>query len=105
MSKQAQLEVEVGPLKYIAEFVYGQEANQNLLEAAVRWVIIIIIVVFDPLAVLLLIAANKMFIRRFGRGFEKQHTDYEQVRAQKIADNVPPTFITEIEDRTYRRCR
>ena len=28
MSKQAQLEVEVGPLKYIAEFVYGQEANQ-----------------------------------------------------------------------------
>ena len=94
MSKQAQLEVEVGPLKYIAEFVYGQEANQNLLEAAVRWVIIIIIVVFDPLAVLLLIAANMSFIRRFGRGFEKQHTDYEQVRAQKIADNVPPTFTS-----------
>ena len=94
MSKQAQLEVEVGPLKYIAEFVYGQEADQNLLEAAVRWVIIIIIVVFDPLAVLLLIAANMSFIRRFGRGFEKQHTDYEQVRAQKIADNVPPTFTS-----------
>jgi len=73
MSKQAQLEVEVGPLKYIAEFVYGQEANQNLLEAAVRWVIIIIIIVFDPLAVLLLIAANMSFIRRFGRGFEKQY--------------------------------
>ena len=73
MSKQAQLEVEVGPLKYIAEFVYGQEANQNLLEAAVRWVIIIIIVVFDPLAVLLLIAANMSLIRRFGRGFEKQY--------------------------------
>lgn len=73
MSKQAQLEVEVGPLKYIAEFVYSQEANQNLLEAAVRWVIIIIIIVFDPLAVLLLIAANMSFIRRFGRGFEKQY--------------------------------
>jgi len=73
MSKQAQLEVEVGPLKYIAEFVYGQEANQNLLEAAVRWVIIIIIIVFDQLAVLLLIAANMSFIRRFGRGFEKQY--------------------------------
>ena len=73
ISKQAQLEVEVGPLKYIAEFVYGQEADQNLLEAAVRWVIIIIIIVFDPLAVLLLIAANMSFIRRFGRGFEKQY--------------------------------
>ena len=100
MSKQAQLEVEVGPLKYIAEFVYGQEANQNLLEAAVRWVIIIIIVVFDPLAVLLLIAANMSFIRRFGRGFEKQYDDslvkryseYEQVRGKKIAENVPPEF-------------
>ena len=73
MSKQAQLEVEVGPLQYIAEFVYGQEANQNLLEAAVRSVIIIIIIVFDPHAVLLLIAANMSFIRRFGRGFEKQY--------------------------------
>ena len=100
MSKQAQLEVEVGPLKYIAEFVYGQEANQNLLEAAVRWVIIIIIVVFDPLAVLLLIAANMSFIRRFGRGFEKQYdpdlvkkySEYEQVRGKKIAENIPPEF-------------
>ena len=46
---------------------------------------------------LLLIAATCPFIRRFGRGFEKQHTDYEQVRAQKIADNVPPTFITKFE--------
>ena len=100
MSKQAQLEVEVGPLKYIAEFVYGQEADQNLLEAAVRWVIIIIIVVFDPLAVLLLIAANMSFIRRFGRGFEKQYdpdlvkkySEYEQARGKKIAENIPPEF-------------
>ena len=101
MSKQAQLEVEVGPLKYIAEFVYGQEANQNLLEAAVRWVIIIIIVVFDPLAVLLLIAANMSFIRRFGRGFEKQYdpdlvkkySEYEQARGKKIAENVSAMVV------------
>ena len=91
MSKQAQLEVEVGPLKYIAEFVYGQEADQNLLEAAVRWVIIIIIIVFDPLAVLLLIAANMSFIRRFGRGFEKQYDPalvkkYAQGDTQKSND-------------------
>jgi hypothetical protein len=85
ISKQAQLEVEVGPLKYIAEFVYGQEANQNLLEAAVRWVIIIIIFVFDPLAVLLLIAANMSFIRRFGRGFEKQY-DPELVKKYSTSE-------------------
>ena len=56
-----QLEAEVGPIKYIAEFVYGEEADTNLLEEAVRWVIIIIIFVFDPLAVLLLIASQYTF--------------------------------------------
>ena len=55
------LEAEVGPIKYIAEFIYGEQANQNLLESAVRWVIIIIIFVFDPLAVLLLIASQYTF--------------------------------------------
>src|SRR6056300_283967 len=55
------LEAEVGPIKYIAEFIYGDQADTNMLEAAVRWVIIIIIFVFDPLAVLLLIASQYTF--------------------------------------------
>jgi len=55
------LEAEVGPVKYIAEFVYGETADQDLLEEAVRWVIITIIIVFDPLAVLLLIASQYTF--------------------------------------------
>lgn len=59
-----QLEADVGPIKYIAEFIYGQEADANLLERAVRWVIIIIIFVFDPLAVLLLIASQYSFMYR-----------------------------------------
>ena len=59
------LEAEVGPVKYLAEFVYGETADQDLLEEAVRWVIITIIFVFDPLAVLLLIASQATFeIRR-----------------------------------------
>ena len=60
------LEAEVGPIKYIAEFVYGEEADRDLLEEAVRWVIILIIFVFDPLAVLLLIASQYTF--DFARG-------------------------------------
>jgi hypothetical protein len=52
------LEAEVGPLKYIAEFIYGNSADTPMLEEAVRWVIILIIFVFDPLAVLLLIASQ-----------------------------------------------
>lgn len=55
------LEAEVGPVKYLAEFIYGQDAGKDLLEAAVKWVIVIIIFVFDPLAVLLLIASQHTF--------------------------------------------
>lgn len=62
------LEAEVGPIKYIAEFIYAEEANKNLLEEAVRWVIIIIIFVFDPLAVLLLIASQYSFERAREQG-------------------------------------
>ena len=57
-AEERKLEAEVGPIKYIAELVYSGEADRDVLEDAVRWVILIIIFVFDPLAVLLLIAAN-----------------------------------------------
>ncbi len=52
-----QLEVEVGPVKYIAEFIYGDNAV-GILDSAVRAVILLLIFVFDPLAVLLIIAGN-----------------------------------------------
>ena len=51
------VEAEVGPVKYVAELIYGKEA-QGHLDSAVRAVIILIVLVFDPLAVMLLIAAN-----------------------------------------------
>jgi regulator of replication initiation timing len=54
------VEAEVGPIKYIAAFVYG-ETSEDLLEKAVTWVIIILIVVFDPLAVILLLASQISF--------------------------------------------
>ena len=57
-----QLEVEVGPVKYIAEFIYGDDAV-GMLDSAVRGVILLLIFVFDPLAVLLIIAGN-MTIRQ-----------------------------------------
>lgn len=60
-SEYRKLEAEVGPVKYIAEFIYGEQADKNMLEEAVRWVIIIIIFVFDPLAVLLLLASQYSF--------------------------------------------
>jgi hypothetical protein len=52
------VEAEVGPLKYIAALIYGDNPSENMLERSVRWLIILLICVFDPLAVLMLIAAN-----------------------------------------------
>ena len=91
------LEAEVGPIKYIAEFVYGESADKNMLEEAVKWVIIVIIFVFDPLAVLLLLAAQYTFqFRREdlndddGERLRLEQQEFERARAQRIVDNVPP---------------
>ena len=55
--EQLKLEADVGPLKYVAELIYGDNAKDHF-DSAVRIIILILIFVFDPLAVLLLIAAN-----------------------------------------------
>jgi hypothetical protein len=52
------VEAEVGPIKYIAALIYGDNADQNMLESSVRWVIILLVIVFDPLAIALVLAAN-----------------------------------------------
>ena len=54
------VEAEVGPIKYLASFVYG-ETSEGILERAVTWVIVLIIFVFDPLALMLLIASQISF--------------------------------------------
>jgi hypothetical protein len=53
------VEAEVGPIRYIAALVYGDNPDANILERAVRWVIILIVVVFDPLALCLILAGNR----------------------------------------------
>jgi len=55
------IEAEVGPIKYIAALIYGDNPDANLLEKAVRWVIIILVVVFDPLAIMMLLAATESY--------------------------------------------
>jgi hypothetical protein len=56
------VEAEVGPIKYIAKFIYGDKgADENFLERAVTWIIILIVIVFDPLAVIMLLAAQMTF--------------------------------------------
>ena len=55
------VEAEVGPIKYIAAFIYGTAPDASMLEQAVTWIIILIVVVFDPLAVIMLLAAQMTF--------------------------------------------
>lgn len=90
------VEAEVGPLKYIAAFVYG-ETDKTILEKAVTWVIIIIVLVFDPLAVVLLLASQYSF-QNFRERAEVKHepdnillTDDSQIEKteEPMEDNSP----------------
>ena len=76
------LEAEVGPVKYIAELVYGEVTDKNTLEEAVRWVIILLVAVFDPLAIILVLA-GVMTINEFGRR--------ESPTVKKTVPEVEPT--------------
>jgi hypothetical protein len=73
------VEAEVGPIKYIAALLYGDNPDDNLLERAVRWMIIMIVLVFDPLALTLILAANKQFewARQGTGGFVHDEPKYE----------------------------
>ena len=87
-SEMRKVEAEVGPIKYIAALIYGDNPEANVLEKAVRWVIILIVVVFDPLALTLLLAATKAFewernIDLFNSKKKKDDED-EQAKADRI---------------------
>ena len=92
--EQDKIEAEVGPIKYIAELIYGEQAKDHF-DKAVRWVIIVLIFVFDPLAVLLLIAANISLRSRKVAKEEKENQikkDYQKeatnakARAKRVRD-------------------
>lgn len=61
-AKNRVAESHIGPIKYIAALIYGDNPDANLLERAVRWVIILLVFVFDPLAIVLILAADQTLI-------------------------------------------
>ena len=93
--EQDKIEAEVGPIKYIAELIYGENAKDHF-DKAVRWVIIVLIFVFDPLAVLLLIAANISLRSRtiakeedkakIQKDYQKEATN-AKARAKRVRDS------------------
>jgi hypothetical protein len=88
------VEAEVGPIKYIAALIYGDNPDTNLLEAAVRWVIILIVAVFDPLALVLILAAQQN-IRWAKDDRERQEQEkLFQDDARQELENDPELNIT-----------
>ena len=88
------VEAEVGPIKYIANFIYGDNPDANILEKAVTWVIIIIVSVFDPLAVILLLASQYSF-QWFRQAREEQPAEGDSPpEPEPVVDNQPLT-VTE----------
>ena len=101
-SEVRKVEAEVGPIKYIAALIYDESASEEVLEKAVRIVTIMIVLVFDPLAVLLLIAANwnlrngikqswtSLFLKEPAHDFPniKEDLNLPDVKEVKLQDDI-----------------
>jgi hypothetical protein len=85
------VEAEVGPIKYIAAMIYGDNTDENMLERSVRWLIILLIAVFDPLAVLMLIAANLTQIKskEWKKQAEEVKSDDKQIETIPNETELP----------------
>ena len=100
-AENRKLEAEVGPVKYIAEMVYGDQADTNILEQAVRWVILLLVAVFDPLAIVLVLA-GVMTIHKFGRKKleEQDRNELENETTNRSASSSVQNDNVESDERT-----
>jgi uncharacterized protein YoxC len=100
------IEAEVGPVKYVAALIYGDNPDTNTLEKAVRWVIILIVLVFDPLAIVLILAGSKQIEWAKGIDFATEDHHREVMRKKEIEQEEsvplpgapPPTEQQNIEE-------
>ena len=86
MKEENKLTAEIGPIKYIAEIFYSKD-DPSFIDKAVRLVIFTIIIVFDPLAILLLIAANQTY-KRFRSQDKEQVVPMKKAKKKKKVDNT-----------------
>lgn len=92
--EQRVLESEVGPIKYIAEMIYGS-SDSDVLEKAVRIMIILIVVVFDPLAVLMFIAVNQSLRR------EKALPSIEEPE-KNVEESIKAPIVEEVHEELHK---
>lgn len=98
-SQLRKVEAEVGPIKYIAALIYGDNPDANLLERAVRWVTILLVTVFDPLAVIMLIAANFGFnLYRKDKLEKKDVEKNEMAQEENSTETIKEEIQQQVED-------
>lgn len=91
-SQARKVEAEVGPIKYVAALIYGDNPDANTLERAVRWVIILIVAVFDPLAIMLLLAATESI--GWVKALRKKKEDDD---GDPVPPRVPPSTDHDVD--------
>ena len=92
MAEENKLTAEIGPIKYIAEIFYDRN-DAGFIDKAVRLVIFTIIIVFDPLAVLLLIASNQTYKRIKAQELEPIEPFKRKAKKKKVVDNEPTSSL------------
>ena len=108
--EQLSIEAEVGPIRYIAELVYDGDPSVDILADAVRYVILIIIFVFDPLAVLLLVAANisikdaksKITSKKVAAVVDEEWIEEEVSVDEDIEDNLENADLEQVRRLLYK---
>lgn len=96
-AKSRVAESHIGPIKYIAALIYGDNPDANLLERAVRWVIILLVLVFDPLALILILAAEQTIV--WARGDKKSKLQEAADQAVEWANTATPEEINKELDK------
>jgi len=96
-AENRKVEAEVGPIKYIAAFLYGAAPDASMLERAVTWIIILIVIVFDPLAVIMLLAAQMTFVWTREQK-EKTWLD-DQADELTEAFNTPDSYVADVGEK------
>jgi len=90
------VEAEVGPIKYIAALIYGDNPDANILEKAVTWVIMIIVFVFDPLAILMLLGAQMTY--KWHKDKLREEYDFsEGIRGPVLKEDTESPKVEEVD--------
>jgi hypothetical protein len=97
-SQLREVEAKVGPIKYIAALIYGDNPDANLLERAVRWMIILLVAVFDPLAIMMLLAFTESL--KWERAARKSSLTDQPLFDAHAPDKEPDNGTSDVDNPT-----